>query len=161
MALTDKLKSIKNLGTAVTPSTKVVENTPYNRFMDNVARLPRLFLLFGVVAILVWPVFNPEYFMVWTKAVSTIPADLWYLIFIIMTSWVGTKFMRDIKQPSASATTITQVNTGTVVQTGEISEKRFNNLNDDNPEIKEDAEEIMNSDPENEVIEEWKGKNAA
>ena len=40
-------------------------------------------------------------------------------------------------------------------------DRRFANLDDENPEVKEDAEEIMNAEPENDAIRAWKEKNAA
>lgn len=151
MGVMDQLKNIKNLGNAVSGGKEVKlppANTRFDRIMNNVSRLPRLFLLFGVCAILIWPVFNPEYFMVWTAAIKTIPPDLWYLIFIIMTSWVGTKFVRDIKQPSAVAPEAPKL----VV---EINRGRFSNVEED-----DDDGIIAALDTDNEIIEKWNAKNA-
>lgn len=151
MGLLSNLKNIKNLGNAVSGG-KVVKlppaTTKFDCIVNNVSRLPRLFLLFGVCAILIWPVFNPEYFMVWTTAITTIPSDLWYLIFIIMTSWVGTKFVRDIKQPS---TTVNAESTSLAI---EITKRRFDNLEEDDDVVDE-------LDTDNETIDKWKSKNGA
>lgn len=152
MGMLDQIKNIKNLGNAVSGGKEVKlppANTRFDRIMNNVSRLPRLLLLFGVCAILIWPVFNPEYFMVWTTAIATIPADLWYLIFIVMTSWVGTKFVRDIKQPSAVSSEAPKL----VV---EINKGRFNNVEED-----DDDGIIAALDTGNEVIDKWNAKHAA
>ena len=154
MGVMDQLKNIKNLGNAVSGGKEVKlppATTKFDRIMNNVSRLPRLFLLFGVCAILIWPVFNPEYFMIWTAAIKTIPPDLWYLIFIIMTSWVGTKFVRDIKQPSSNNGSA-KPEAGVVVQ---ISQGRFDNLEED-----DDDDVIAALDTDNEIIEKWNAKNA-
>ena len=153
MGVLDQIKNIKNLGNAVSGGKEVKlppANTRFDRIINKVSRLPRLFLLFGVCAILIWPVFNPEYFMVWTAAIKTIPPDLWYLIFIIMTSWVGTKFVRDIKQPSAVAEPPKLVI--------EINKNlgRFNNVDED-----DDEGIIAALDTGNEIIDKWNDKHAA
>jgi len=154
MGVMDQLKNIKNLGNAVSGGKEVKlppANTTFDRVVNKVSRLPRLFLLFGVCAILIWPVFNPEYFMVWTAAIKTIPPDLWYLIFIIMTSWVGTKFVRDIKQPSAQGEAPPKL----VVEINH-SKGRFDNIVDD-----KDDDIIAALDTSNRVIDKWTAKNAA
>lgn len=82
-------------------STETVADTGYHGFINRVSRLPRLFLLFGVIGLFVWPMFEPEQFKAWTDAITTIPENLWILILMIVGSWATTKFIRDVRSRSA------------------------------------------------------------
>ena len=153
-----QLKAIKSLGKTVAGGENTVvlpaSNSMFDKVMNKVNRLPRLLMLFGIIAMLLHAASDPAHYTDWMKALQETPAELWYIMTIIIVSWAGTKFVRDIKMPSDA--NIVQVNTGTVVNPGdgEITTARlFDNLEDDD----DDSNELP---PENETIEQWKN-NAA
>lgn len=153
-----QLKAIKSLGKTVAGGENTVvlpaSNSMFDKVMNKVNRLPRLLMLFGIIAMLLHAASDPAHYTDWMKALQETPAELWYIMTIIIVSWAGTKFVRDIKMPSDA--NIVQVNTGTVVNPGdgEITTARlFDNLEDDDDDINE-------LPPENETIEQWKN-NAA
>lgn len=127
------------------------DDEEFDKWMYRVSRIPRLILLFLVIATLIWPVFDPTGFVQWTYAIATIPGNLWYLFFIVVTSWAGTKFVRDIKAPTGKHKVVKPSEMQEEVK--KVSEGRFDNLDADN------KEEILSMPPENESIERW--KNAA
>ena len=158
MSIMSQLKTIKSLGKTVAGGDNTVvlpaSNSMFDKVMNKINRLPRLLMLFGIIAMLLHAASDPAHYTDWMKALQETPAELWYIMTIIIVSWAGTKFVRDIKMPSDA--NIVQVNTGTVVNPGdaEITTARlFDNLEDDDDDINE-------LPPENETIEEWK-KNAA
>ena len=158
MSIMGQLKAIKSLGKTVAGGENTVVLPPsssmFDKVMNKINRLPRLLMLFGIIAMLLHAASDPTHYTDWMKALQETPAELWYIMTIIIVSWAGTKFVRDIKMPSDA--NVIQVNTGTVFNPGdtEITTARlFDNLEDDDDDINE-------LPPENETIEEWK-KNAA
>jgi hypothetical protein len=155
------LDTIKNIKSGITGAVTgtgdnvvPVEDTKFHRAMDKFNRLPRPVLLILIVSLFIWPIFNPEHFSQWAIAIGIVPDNMWYLIIIIITSWAGTKFMRDIKMPSGNGGT-TQINTGTVINTRDF---QLDEVKGKNP-IEITLEDITNLPPENESIDEWKKKN--
>lgn len=153
-----QIKSIASLGKQVAGSENTVvlpaSKSKFDKYMNKINRLPRIMMLFGIVAMILHAFFNPEHYTIWMVALKETPAELWYLFTIVIVSWAGTKFVRDIKMPSDSK--IIQLNTGPVVNAGDVisggSERMFDNLEDDDDDINE-------LPPENEAIEEWRKKN--
>ena len=80
----------------------------FHRAMNRISRLPRLVLLFMIIAMLIWPIVNPDAFMKWTAAITTMPENLWLLVFLIVGSWAGSKAVRDFRSRT-SFTTYTNV----------------------------------------------------
>ncbi len=159
MGIMDQLKTIKSLGKTVAGGDNTVvlpaSDSLFDKVMNKINRLPRLLMLFGIIAMLVYAAGDPEHYTVWMKALKETPAELWYIFTIIIVSWAGTKFVRDIKMPSGDSKVI-QLNTGPVVNAGDVitqTERIFDNLEDDDDDINE-------LPPENKAIEEWK-ENAA
>lgn len=130
--------------------TLPASNSKFDKFMNKVSRLPRILLLFGIVIMLIHAASNPQHYVEWMKALQETPDALWYIMTIIVVSWAGTKFVRDIKMPSDDK--IIQVTSGPVINAGDIetrTERIFDNLEDDDPDI-------IDLPPENETIETWK-----
>lgn len=114
-----KLSNVMNLLSSLGSSniskgdgTYTSSGDAFHDWMNRIGRLPRLFLLFGVVGLMMWPMFDPTAFMGWTKAIGTIPENLWVLILLIVGSWATTKFIRDVKYKSFSHTSFTEVTSG-------------------------------------------------
>lgn len=155
MPLMDQIKSITSIGkkvagvedTVVLPASK----SKFDKYMNKINRLPRILMLFGIIAMILHAAADPVHYTVWMKALKETPAELWYIFTIVIVSWAGTKFVRDIKMPSDSK--VIQLNTGPVVNAGDVisggTERTFDNLEDDDHEINE-------LPPENAAIEEWK-----
>ena len=155
MPLMDQIKSITSIGkkvagvedTVVLPASK----SKFDKYMNKINRLPRILMLFGIIAMILHAAADPTHYTVWMKALKETPAELWYIFTIVIVSWAGTKFVRDIKMPSDAK--VIQLNTGPVVNAGDVisggSERTFDNLEDDDHDINE-------LPPENSAIEEWK-----
>ncbi len=69
----------------------------FNDGMNRLNRLPRPLAIAGTFYILIWPMYEPDDFIKWTTALSTVPENLWMLIFIIFGSFLSTKAVRDFK----------------------------------------------------------------
>lgn len=158
MSIMGQLKSITSLGKTVAGGENTVvlpaSNSMFDKVMNKINRLPRLLMLFGIIAMILHAASDPAHYTDWMKALQETPAELWYLFTIVIVSWAGTKFVRDIKMPSDA--NVIQLNTGPVVNAGDVvtqTERVFDNLTDDD-------DDINDLPPENEAIEEWK-KNAA
>ena len=101
MSIMGQLKAIKSLGKTVAGGESTVvlpaSNSLFDKGMNKINRLPRLLMLFGIVAMILHAAFDPEHYTVWMVALKETPAELWYLFTIVIVSWAGTKFVRDIK----------------------------------------------------------------
>jgi hypothetical protein len=154
MALMDQIKSIASIGKQVAGSNETVVLPPskskFDKYMNKINRLPRIMMLVGIIAMIIHAALDPVHYTLWMKALQETPAELWYLFTIVIVSWAGTKFVRDIKMPSDA--NVIQLNTGPVINAGDVmtgTERMFDNLEHDDDDINE-------LPPENEAIEEWK-----
>ena len=153
MPLMDQIKSMASIGKKVAGSEDTVvlpaSDSKFDKYMNKINRLPRIMMLFGIVAMIIHAAHDPVHYTLWMKALQETPDELWYIFTIVIVSWAGTKFVRDIKMPSDSK--VIQLNTGPVINAGDVigTERTFDNLEDDDHDINE-------MPPENAAIEEWK-----
>ena len=153
MPIMDQLKSITSIGKKVAGAEDTVvlpaSNSMFDKIMNKINRLPRIMMLFGIVAMIIHGARDPEHYTLWMKALQETPPELWYIFTIVIVSWAGTKFVRDIKMPSDSK--VIQLNTGPVVNAGDVitnTERMFDNL-------QHDDDDINALPPENDAIDEW------
>lgn len=79
------------------PDEVAAPQTRFDRAISGISRLPRLLMLFGAIAIMVWPIFDVAGFTAWAKAIELTPENVWLLIFMVFGSWATTKAMRDFR----------------------------------------------------------------
>lgn len=140
---------------------------PYDRILNAINRTGRPILLVSAIAFFWWGIANPSYFVTVMKAFATTPE--WISTAVLMTIGIfGTgRIISDVKKKH---TVMQEVSKPDEEPQPELSERpsitvnverRFANLDDEREEVMEEAEEILNAEPENEAIAQWKAKNAA
>lgn len=140
----------------------------YDRLLNAINRLGRPLLLIATILFFIWGIRDPDHFIVVMKAFATTPE--WIATAVLMSLGIfGTgRIIGDVKRKNTVTQQIPEAPFGephaelSERPTVEINiERRFANLDDDNPEVIEDAEEIATAEPDNDAIEAWKAKNAA
>lgn len=86
-----------NIADRERPDEVAVPQTRFDRAVSGISRLPRLLMLFGAMAILMWPIFDVDGFKAWAEAVALTPENVWLLIFMVFGSWATTKAFRDFR----------------------------------------------------------------
>lgn len=94
--------------------------------IDGINRLVRPFFTFGAVALLIWPVLDPVQFQIAMSAASTIPEQLWYLVYTVVGFWFGGRLLE-------RAPTRVKALTATEVSALLLAQKKLAELNNPAP----------------------------
>ncbi len=126
-------------------------------FNDGVNKMNRLWRPMMIVAVFFlfgWSYVNPEGFTTWNKAINTMGEYLWMLIFLVLSSFLGTKFTRDVK----SRTTFVNHTTTHVEQSRKSNPDEGEEDEDDGVEAKpEEFEDIIDEPAQtNTVVSQWR-----
>ena len=74
MPIMDQIKSVASLGKKVAGSENTVilpaSNSMFDKCMNKINRLPRIMMLFGIVAMIIHAARNPEHYTLWMKALQ-------------------------------------------------------------------------------------------
>lgn len=81
----------------------------FGQFVDGINRLVRPFFTFGTVALFIWCVVDPSQFAISMQALQLMPANLWYILFAIVTFWFGSRLYLDKATVSNAPANPTQV----------------------------------------------------
>ena len=61
----------------------------FDRLIDDINRLPRPIMTFGVIFMFFMAIYNPLLFATWMVALQGIPTNLWYIMATIVLFWFG------------------------------------------------------------------------
>ena len=164
------LDMAKNLGGGKGGNT-VELPTPqgwYDRLLNGINRTGRPLLLIAAIAFFWWGISDTENFVIVMEAFAKTPEWITTAILMVIGIFGTGRIINDVRKKN----TVTQQMPEPPKEepAAELAERptvelnidrKFANLDDDNPEVIEDGEEIVNSEPENDAIEEWKKKRAA
>ncbi len=140
----------------------------FDRILNAVNRLGRPLLLVAVIAFFWWGITDTENFVRVMKAFALTPEWITTAVLMVIGIFGTGRIIGDVKrkdtlkqqlaEPPFSEPQAELIERPTI----KINiERKFANLDDENPGVLEDAEEIVNSEPDNDAIEEWKKKRAA
>ena len=136
----------------------------YDRILNGINRTGRPLLLVAVVLFFIWGIKDPEYFTLVMKAYEETPEFVATAILMVIGIFGGGRIVGDFRRRGAVVrqTVSTTVEKGVDDETAEdmMSEGLFDNLDDFNPDVLADAEDIITSSPDNSAIDAWKNKNA-
>ncbi len=138
----------------------------YDRILNAINRTGRPLLLVAVIAFFWWGIRNPEHFVLVMDAFSKTPEWITTAVLMVIGIFGTGRIINDVKKKNTMMQEIAdnaepQEEAAPVPAVVVNVDRKFANLDDDNPEVKEDAEEIMATEPENDAIRAWKEKNAA
>ena len=139
----------------------------YDRLLNGINRTGRPLLLVAVIAFFWWAIRDTAGFIEVMKAFNTVPEWITTGVLMVIGIFGTGRIINDVRkkntvmqeigesmdapasEPDAAPTVVVNV------------DRKFSNLDDENEEVKEDAEEILTAEPENDAISAWKRKNAA
>lgn len=164
------LDMAKNLGGGKGGNT-VELPTPqgwYDRLLNGINRTGRPLLLIAAIAFFWWGIRDTEHFVVVMEAFAKTPDWITTAILLVISIFGTGRIINDVKRKNTVTQKIPEAPADEpAAELGERPtielnmERKFANLDDENPEVIEDGEEIDNAEPENDAIEAWKAKNAA
>lgn len=139
----------------------------YDRILNAINRTGRPLLLIAVIAFFWWGISDPDRFVLVMEAFGKTPEWITTAVLMVIGIFGTGRIINDVRKKN---TMVQEIGEASDPDEPELAERptieinldrRFANLDDNNPEVKEDAEEIMSSDPDNDAIRAWKEKNAA
>ena len=138
----------------------------YDRILNAINRTGRPLLLVAVIAFFWWGIRNPDHFTYVMDAFSKTPEWITTAVLMVIGIFGTGRIINDVKKKNTMMQEIAETEESEPEladrPTIEINlDRKFANLDDNNPEVKEDAEEIMATEPENDAIRAWKERNAA
>ncbi len=140
----------------------------YDRILNAINRTGRPLLLVSAIAFFWWGIRDPQYFVQVMEAFAKTPEWISTAVLMVIGIFGTGRIISDVKKKNTLVQNIAEPPADepaadiSARPTIEINlERKFANLDDDNPEVKEDAEEILTAEPENDAIAAWKARNAA
>lgn len=127
----------------------------YDRLLNAINRLGRPLLLVSVVIFFIWGVIDPTHFVTVMKAYSETPEFVSTAILIIISLFGSGRIIQDVKKrQTMKVPPVEAPPTPVAKPEGKLSDRRFDNLEDEDDDDLEDLPE------ENEAIEKWKSENS-
>lgn len=139
----------------------------YDRILNAINRTGRPLLLIAVIAFFWWGISDPDRFVLVMEAFGKTPEWITTAVLMVIGIFGTGRIINDVRKKNTMMQEIGEKMDGPEEEAAPAPavvvnvDRKFANLDDDNPEVKEDAEEIMASEPENDAIRAWKEKNAA
>ena len=94
---------------------ETVKETPFNRFMDAMNRVPRPALALGTLGLFIAAMIDPIWFAARMQGVALVPEPLWWLLGVIVSFYFGARyqvknqqFQKSIAQTMALAPKVTE-----------------------------------------------------
>ena len=139
----------------------------YDRILNAINRTGRPLLLVAVIAFFWWGIRNPDHFTYVMDAFGKTPEWITTAVLMVIGIFGTGRIINDVKKKNTMMQEIADSNEPAAEEAAAQPtvvvnvDRKFANLDDNNPEVIEEAEEIMNAEPENDAIRAWKEKNAA
>ncbi len=127
----------------------------FDRFVNGVNRLGRPLLLIGVILFFAWGIMDPVGFVTVMEAFGKTPEWITTAVLLVISIFGTGRVISDIKKKQTMKVPppVDPVPTPAVKPEGKPSDRRFDNLEED------DDDDIDDLPEENETIEKWKSAN--